>query len=191
MHIYLITNLVNGKQYVGKTLGSIAHRWGQHKAASRRQCITSRLYNAMRKHGIESFIIEPLCSEFTTNEELCRWERELITGFKTNDPQFGYNIEDGGPGGARSDEVRAKLSLTTKRNWAKSLFRQKAIAGMKGHKFSDEHKASLAAAKRGKPSGRKGAKLTQSHRDALKAAWIHRKQRIESGEEIHWTQRNK
>ena len=28
--IYLITNLVNGKQYVGKTIGDVRHRFNEH-----------------------------------------------------------------------------------------------------------------------------------------------------------------
>lgn len=59
MFIYLITNKVNGKYYVGRTTRTIEARWKEHI-----KCMNSgdnrHLYLAMRKYGLENFIIEEL-----------------------------------------------------------------------------------------------------------------------------------
>jgi hypothetical protein len=36
MVVYLITNLINGKDYVGQTIRSISWRFSQHKSSARR-----------------------------------------------------------------------------------------------------------------------------------------------------------
>lgn len=59
--IYVITNQINGKQYVGKTTGTIKDRFRSHICDSKkRKCEKRPLYNAMRKYGIENFSIEQL-----------------------------------------------------------------------------------------------------------------------------------
>lgn len=60
--IYVITNQINGKQYVGKTnLSSIEERFKEHKSDfKKRRCEKRPLYKAMNKYGVENFIIEQL-----------------------------------------------------------------------------------------------------------------------------------
>ena len=54
--IYKITNIVNGKFYIGQS-ADWRSRWRQHKTAARRGN-TQHLYMAMRKYGIENFSVE-------------------------------------------------------------------------------------------------------------------------------------
>ena len=57
-HIYLITNNINGKKYVGKTELSIKKRWKQHiKDSKREKCEIRPLYRAIRKYGQNNFSI--------------------------------------------------------------------------------------------------------------------------------------
>jgi hypothetical protein len=55
--IYLITNKVNGKKYIGQTVHSASRRWGGHKLSANKG---SRLpiHSAIRKYGPENFTVE-------------------------------------------------------------------------------------------------------------------------------------
>jgi group I intron endonuclease len=109
--IYLITNSVTGKHYVGKWQGHVlAPRLRIHFNDARLGSKTY-LHRSMRKHGFEKFTIHPLCSTIITKEELKHWERVFISMFKTTDRKIGYNLTPGGDGhGAKhSAETRRKI----------------------------------------------------------------------------------
>ena len=96
-YIYCITNLVNNKRYVGKTTTSVQERFKEHCRDSKKErCKKRPLYDAIRKYGIENFIIEEL--EQIENDDLLSdkeiyWIKELETyGSK------GYNATKGGDG---------------------------------------------------------------------------------------------
>lgn len=94
-YIYQITNRINGKIYIGKTINSLEQRWKQHYYEMNSSRIKNRpLYNAMRKYGFENFSISVL--EETSIEELSIKEREWIE----NKQSFidGYNATLGGDG---------------------------------------------------------------------------------------------
>lgn len=94
-YIYKITNLINGKSYIGKTLSTIEERWKEHCRDSRRErCEKRPLYSAMNKYGIESFKIEQIeeCHDDVVNEREVYWI-EYFGTFKN-----GYNATVGGDG---------------------------------------------------------------------------------------------
>lgn len=94
-YIYKITNLINGKQYVGKTLKTIEQRWQEHIQDSGKEKIQKRpLYSAIKKYGIENFIIEEIekVDVDNINEREKYWIKFLNT-FKN-----GYNATIGGDG---------------------------------------------------------------------------------------------
>ena len=60
-YIYKITNDINNKIYIGKTLHAIEHRFKEHcKDSKKRQNEKRPLYSAMNKYGIEHFHISIL-----------------------------------------------------------------------------------------------------------------------------------
>lgn len=96
-YIYCITNIINNKRYVGKTLFTIQERFQEHCKDSRKErCEKRPLYDAMNKYGVENFIVEEL--EYVKDENILSerevyWIKELETyGSK------GYNATKGGDG---------------------------------------------------------------------------------------------
>lgn len=60
-YIYKITNDINNKVYIGKTLLSIEKRFKEHCKDYKREGKEKRpLYRAMNKYGIEHFSIEEI-----------------------------------------------------------------------------------------------------------------------------------
>lgn len=102
--IYKITNLLNGKSYIGQSI-NIEKRWYEHKYKS--QCRTDISFNsilhiAFRKYGIDNFSFEIL-EELKTVEELDQREQYYIKFYNTITPN-GYNILEGGQKNRRAIE---------------------------------------------------------------------------------------
>lgn len=129
MIVYVITNLVNGKKYVGKSTRTVSERWKEHKSEAR-QCRKSwRLYEDMRAIGFENFSIEVL-GECDYQERLNRMERRYIRELETLEPK-GYNTRgEGGGGGlkkfkgrtagiSRTPEVKERIRATVLASWAR------------------------------------------------------------------------
>ncbi len=95
-YIYCITNLINGKQYVGKTTYSITKRFKEHcNDCKRREKEKRPLYNAMNKYGIENFIAKELVE--CEIDELNSYEIMFIQKLNTYGSN-GYNATKGGDG---------------------------------------------------------------------------------------------
>lgn len=111
--IYCITNLINGKEYVGQTKYDAQYRFKQHceksvNVNSKFQC--HALYNAIRKYGRESFMVMTIFQG--TLEELDDNEIEAIDFLNTLYPN-GYNMTPGGhvrTGKWLREESKEKLS---------------------------------------------------------------------------------
>lgn len=107
--IYSITNILNGKVYIGQTRQGLARRKGEHIHRFNLGERDHKLYRAMRKHGIENFKFEVLCSALKL-EYLDQLEVEFISQF--NSFHRGYNMTCGGD--SVSDETRAKIGAALK-----------------------------------------------------------------------------
>ena len=93
--IYKITNDINDKVYVGKTLLTLEERFRQHCNDSQKTLKEKRpLYSAMKKYGIEHFSISLI--EKVDILELSNREKYWIQQF--NSFHFGYNATLGGEG---------------------------------------------------------------------------------------------
>lgn len=106
--VYLITNLVNGKKYVGQTVKNVRNRWKNHKSSARRGH-KSVICDAIRKHGHLSFSVKILCRCYS-RPELDLMEDLHIVLHKTIHKPFGYNRRRGGGAGTFSEETRRMIS---------------------------------------------------------------------------------
>lgn len=95
-YVYLITNRVNGKKYVGCTKVSLERRWEQHRSAATKGSSLA-LHRALRKYGPGSFTIEPIEEVEGTYGALLSAEVRLIATHGTIFP-VGYNLTSGGEG---------------------------------------------------------------------------------------------
>lgn len=148
--VYLVTNRINGKQYVGKTVYTLRSRRFQHEHTALRMP-SLFFHRALRKYGFKSFTWEVLfCGG--KNLLLDRWEKYYIKLLETKVPN-GYNLTDGGEGICGmvfSEESRAKMS-DAKRGIKHSLkTRIKMSAAHKGRKYSVEHCNNISASQKGR-----------------------------------------
>jgi group I intron endonuclease len=94
MQVYLITNDVNDKAYVGACSVPLERRWSNHKADARKGRGYA-LHAAMREIGIEKFHVVRVWSGYIQRQWLKRLEEYCIRCFRTLVPN-GYNETIGG-----------------------------------------------------------------------------------------------
>ena len=94
--IYKITNLINNKVYIGQSK-NIEYRWKQHKNHPfniNNKDYDKRLYQAIRKYGLENFSFEIL--EECQIQELNNKEIYWIKYYDSANIDKGYNMTLGG-----------------------------------------------------------------------------------------------
>jgi hypothetical protein len=97
-YIYLITNHINGKKYVGQTVNPIYHRWSKHiEEAYGGNKSNSLLHRAIIKYGASNFGINILeeCADTELNEKEKNYIKQYNTYYTYNK---GYNMTWGGEG---------------------------------------------------------------------------------------------
>lgn len=94
MLVYLVTNTVNNKHYVGITTRSLTYRRNIHKQSWKLgRSPNSKLYKAFSKYGFDSFVWEELETTIS-KDELNNKEKEYI--LKYDSLRKGYNSTPGG-----------------------------------------------------------------------------------------------
>ena len=172
--IYLRTNKVNGKKYVGQAVNirkrenqwnSIGHYAGKAIDAAR------------KKYGIDAFDFEILIE--CEDEELNKWEMYYIKELNTKVP-YGYNMTDGGDGLSGcpvSEETRKKLSESHKgkQTWCKGRHlseetKRKIGEASRGRKQSEETKRKISESKKGEKHPLYGKHPSEETRKKLSEA---------------------
>ena len=121
-NIYLITNKLNGKKYVGKTVKSINTRFLQHCNAPTHTYID----NALKKYGRKNFSVELLMQ--CKDDEWKYWETYYIKFLHTHISEGGYNLSMGGDHNPMEDEeVRHRHALVCKSDAFRNKQRLKSL----------------------------------------------------------------
>lgn len=135
--VYLITNKINGKQYVGITVKTIEQRWYRHKYEAmnlKEGRVKQALHDAIRKYGAENFTQE-LIYESSDNDHIKEMEKHFIQFYQTHGAAGGYNMTLGGDGWHgmnHTEEAKKKMS-----------------EAHTGKVLSDEHKENISKAQKG------------------------------------------
>lgn len=165
MGIYKITNLVNGKFYIGST-SNFQKRKREHRSGLITNThFNNHLQHAFNKYGIESFSFEVV--EHVDNiGDLLDVEQKYLDELNPCDMEIGYNLSRCATSyrvcGEDNPHFGVPKSEEQKRKTSESL---------KGHKHSKETKQKISKAVKGKNTGEDhwsyGKERSQQHRERL------------------------
>ena len=181
-HIYLVTNQLNRRRYVGQT--TVCGNKKGHGLALRKAYI---------KYGKDNFDYEPICKNINNRQTLNFIESFWIKTLDCRSPN-GYNIESGGSTkGEVADSTKQKLrqinlgkklSAETKAKMAAAatgkfpteetriklkIARSKQIPPMLGKTLTEGTKKILSKAKIGNKNPMYGKPITDEHRAKLRS----------------------
>lgn len=137
--VYHIHCSKTGLSYVGVTQKTVEHRWQCHWKRALRGG-SGRLWKAIRRHGVNAFLVTTLESGITSRQELHLAERKWISKLRTLHPS-GYNIMSGGSGpdygpafkaiclrSKQSPAFRAAISKIRRLAWKNPAYAKRVIA---------------------------------------------------------------
>ena len=143
-YIYKITNITNGKIYIGKHSTDDLNDGYMGSGKIIKQ--------AIKKYGIENFTKEYLV--FCDKEDKLNWfEIFYIKKYGSTNSDIGYNISYGGDGLLgiiMTEEQKKKISEKLKGKTFSAEHRIHISEVRKGMKFSDEHRIHISESKKGK-----------------------------------------
>lgn len=135
MIIYKVTNLINGKIYIGLTKKKLEERMKDHIKEVKAKRRNNFFYNAVRKYGWSNFKIETIDKANNYNELKLKEIYWIAEYRKTH---ILYNMTDGGEGRSNykaSEETKSKMRESRKN-------------------VSDETRRKMSEARKGKQTGK-------------------------------------
>ena len=179
-YVYLTTNLVNGKQYVGQHLHDDFD--AKYKGSGH------YIKNAFEKYGWNNFDCKVICW-CTTQTQLNEAEDNYIRLLNTMYPN-GYNLKRGGSKGKNSDEARknmsksrriylktengkecrTKISNTLKKYYESEENRKKQSIATQKYFESEENRKKQSEAHKGQVAWNKGKKASKKSRKNMSEA---------------------
>lgn len=145
--VYLHT-APNGKVYVGITGRDPEMRWRNGTGYS--SC--PHFQSAIKKYGWANIKHEVLFTGLT-REEACEAEKTFIQLFDSTNREKGYNNTFGGDKGlVMTEETRKKISQKASISHSTLEYREKASKWMRERKVSEETRAKLSVAGKGRPN---------------------------------------
>jgi hypothetical protein len=163
--IYKLT-FMNGKSYIGQTSGTANRRYQGHAYAANSGSDLP-VHKAWRSLGKPSMEVLHECQD----DEVCQMEMDAISLHKTMLPD-GYNVLVGGQTSPMLNPLIAEKVASQKRGSRHSLAsRKKMSVSQIGKVHSNETKAKISAAQKGKAGKPISDEVRQKMSDAHKAKW--------------------
>lgn len=154
--IYLLTNKINEKIYVGQSK-DVNQRWRHHKASVKNNRPTQIVHHAMIKYGLDNFVFEVIAG-CKTQEDI-NWAEEYFINYYDS-INNGYNLTNGGCVAPKTEEWKRKVSEKLMGHEVTQETRDKVSKGNTGKIRSDEFKKDVGDFWRGK-------ERTKEHRENL------------------------
>lgn len=162
--VYVHTNILNGKRYVGITCQSLKARCGKDGSKYSR---SNYFMSAIKKYGWKNFT-HTIIARNLTKEEAEAMEVKLIANWKLTQKGFGYNLCEGGRLNIPNEETRKKISNAQKGRVFSKETKEKISASNKGRVLSEETRKKISEATKGRVSPRKGKKLSEETKKKLR-----------------------
>lgn len=142
--VYMHTNKINNKAYIGITSRKPEDRWGNNGSGYRKE--QPIFHRAIKKYGWDNFE-HIIWADGLSEEEAKHIEVLLIALFKTNcdrynRPSYGYNNTDGGDGwggGSHSEEAKEKIKNKQMGHTVSEETRHKISKSLKGKITGENH----------------------------------------------------
>lgn len=152
--VYIHINKINQKSYVGVTGITPEIRWGKNgqgylRKKSNGEYAQPLMAYAVMKYGWDNFE-HVIFADNLTKEEADNMENLLIVLFDLKNPQYGYNIRDGGSHGSFSDESKHKISQSNLGKTLSETHRKNISKSIKNRVLSKEHRKNIGDSLRGR-----------------------------------------
>jgi len=123
--VYKITNLVNGKVYIGQTINGFDKRYeskgidiervynyynGRESRKNENEYINIHLLKSIKRYGLNKFNVDKVFDIAFSRNELNIKEQCWISFYNSTDINFGYNRDSGGNNFKRLNETKRKIS---------------------------------------------------------------------------------
>lgn len=138
MLIYMATNRITGKEYIGQSVRSLTHRKSQHLSSALTNTGNTYFCNTIRKYGQYNFDWEILHDGITDIDDLNKLEMYYIKLYDTFNN--GYNLTEGGGG---------MLGLVPNKDTRLKMSQAKC-----GTKLKEKHKQRIKKTMVGRNSGK-------------------------------------
>lgn len=149
--IYMATNTLNGKRYIGQTHQSLKSRIAGHVADAKSRGLCRAFANALNKYGAAVFRWEILQDGILLQETMDEAEGAAISKYKTITPH-GYNLRTGGARGRHSEESKAKMRMFQNAPESKAWQTARSLRGWTAEKKTKMRAASSTPEARKKQS---------------------------------------
>lgn len=160
--VYMHTNKINGKKYIGQTSKKPEERYGKN---GRKYIGCTYFYSAIQKYGWDNFEHE-IIKENLTFEEANKLEIENIAIYDTTNPLKGYNLNYGGSKNKGANEATREKLRKSHRNYKGENHPRYGLH------LSDETKEKISKSLLGKYKGENhpcyGKTISESQKECLR-----------------------